>query len=106
MVIGRAVFSSVEGLVVNGVTLKCRQCGRSFDLAHASAAQSVTCPDCGAAIEAGKPTAIVALHKPKASVSALKIWLAVLLLALAAYGGYTGWRILNVYLADRGGREK
>jgi protein SCO1/2 len=91
--------------MVNGVTLKCTQCGRSFE-AHASAGQSITCPDCRAAAKADKQSAIVASHDTKTSVSALKIWLALLLLALAAYGGYSGWRILNTYFAERGGQQK
>jgi len=77
-----------------GDLIQCPSCGAAAPAEASSGARR--CPACDAAI-AGPVLEQKAATQPAASggassLTAVKIWLSVLLLAVAAYGGWTMWR--------------
>ena len=76
------------------VTVRCSSCGREVPR-PAPDSGALRCPACGTAVSPsdGNTGVIAQGRPPSSSLTALKIWLSVLLLGLAAYGGVTLWRI-------------
>jgi protein SCO1/2 len=79
--------------IMNAI-VRCSSCGREVPRSP-SDSRALQCPACGAPVSAsdGDAGGIARGIPPSSSLTALKIWLSILLLGLAAYGGVTLWRI-------------